>query len=155
SFTTVFGLRPNSRSNSWSFPSSDSGVSPIKGVNPTIALTNFGEPGGQSTGPVSQSEDLSSGPSESFSKALIAWSTVSRETVLQAMRALEKLSDGPLLKSSLWETGPVDCPPGSPKFVNAMVGLTPLIGETPESLLGKLQELEREFGRKPKTVVNE
>ena len=27
--------------------------------------------------------------------------------------------------------------------------------ETPESLLEKLQELEREFGRKPKTVLNE
>ena len=79
----------------------------------------------------------------------------SRDTVIRAMKALENLSDGPLLKSALWETEPVDCPPGSPKFVNAMVGLTALKGETPESLLAKLQQLEREFGRKPKAVLNE
>jgi len=78
-----------------------------------------------------------------------------RDTVIRAIRALETFSDGPLLKSALWETAPVDCPPGSPIFVNAMVGLIPFKGETPESLLAKLQELEREFGRQPKTVLNE
>src|SRR5262249_38628129 len=31
----------------------------------------------------------------------------------------------------------------------------PCPGETPESLLGKLQELEKEFGRRPKKVLNE
>jgi 2-amino-4-hydroxy-6-hydroxymethyldihydropteridine diphosphokinase len=79
----------------------------------------------------------------------------SRDTVIRAMKALENLSDGPLLKSALWETEPVDCPPRSPKFVNAIVGLTPFEDETPESLLLKLQQLEREFGRQPKTVLNE
>jgi 2-amino-4-hydroxy-6-hydroxymethyldihydropteridine diphosphokinase len=49
----------------------------------------------------------------------------------------------------------VDCPPGSPVFINAVVRLAPLKGETPESLLGKLQALEREFGRRPKQVLNE
>ena len=60
-----------------------------------------------------------------------------------------------MLKSSLWETSPVDCPPGSRAFVNAVVGFTPRTGETPESLLAKLQALEMEFGRRPKQVVNE
>ena len=60
-----------------------------------------------------------------------------------------------MLKSSLWETTPVDCPPGSPVFVNAVAGLLPRRGETPESLLAKLQGLEREFGRRPKKVLNE
>ena len=78
-----------------------------------------------------------------------------RGTVIRAMRALEILSDGPLIRSALWETEPVDCPPASPKFVNAVIGLTPLKNETPESLLVKLQQLEREFGRQPKTVLNE
>jgi 2-amino-4-hydroxy-6-hydroxymethyldihydropteridine diphosphokinase len=74
---------------------------------------------------------------------------------MRAMSALEKISDGPLLKSALWETEPVNCPPGSPKFVNAVVGLIPLPGETPETLLSKLQALETEFGRRPKTMLNE
>ena len=78
-----------------------------------------------------------------------------RRNVLRAMEHLEGFSESPLLKSSLWETTPVDCPPGSPAFVNAVVGLTPRAGETPESLLTKLQALEREFGRRPKKVLNE
>ena len=76
-------------------------------------------------------------------------------TVRQALRRLAALSVAPLLRSSLWETSPMDCPPGSPPFVNAVAGLTPLTGETPETLLAKLQALEREFGRRPKQVRNE
>jgi 2-amino-4-hydroxy-6-hydroxymethyldihydropteridine diphosphokinase len=79
----------------------------------------------------------------------------SRQNVLRGMERLEELADGPVLKSSLWETAPVDCPPGSPVFVNAVVGLRPRSGETPESLLTKLQALEKEFGRRPKKVLNE
>ena len=73
----------------------------------------------------------------------------------EAFARLEKFSAKPLKKSSLHQTAPVDCPPGSPNFVNAAVALTPLPGETPESLLAKLQALEQEFGRKPKVVLNE
>src|SRR5438128_6487386 len=62
-------------------------------------------------------------------------------TILEAMRRLQELSDEPLLRSSLRRTTPVDCPPGSPPFVNAVVGLLPRSGETPESLLAKLQSL--------------
>ena len=76
-------------------------------------------------------------------------------TVLRAMEQLQELSDQPLVKSSLFETAPVDCPPGSPNFVNAVVGLIPKPDETPESLLAKLQKLEKEFGRAPKKNMNE
>jgi len=79
----------------------------------------------------------------------------SRKTILDAMARLQKFSDAPILKSSLWQTSPVDCPPDSPKFVNAVVGFVPRTNETPESLLKKLRELEKEFGRAPKTVLNE
>lgn len=75
--------------------------------------------------------------------------------IRRAFERLQELSDEPLLKSSLWETAPVDCPPGSPPFVNAMAGLVPRIGETPEILLDRLQALEKEFGRRPKKVLNE
>ncbi len=73
----------------------------------------------------------------------------------RAMDRLQELSDTPLLRSSVRETAPVDCPPGSPMFVNAVVALTPRAGATPESLLVKLQALEKEFGRQPKKVLNE
>jgi 2-amino-4-hydroxy-6-hydroxymethyldihydropteridine diphosphokinase len=79
----------------------------------------------------------------------------SRKTVLEAMARLQKLSDEPILKSSLWQTSPVHCPPGSPNFVNAVVGLIPQNRETPESLLKKMHDLEKEFGRVPKKVLNE
>ena len=49
----------------------------------------------------------------------------------------------------------MDCPPGSPIFLNAVVGLMPRPGESPESLLAKLQAIERDFGRHPKRVLNE
>jgi 2-amino-4-hydroxy-6-hydroxymethyldihydropteridine diphosphokinase len=79
----------------------------------------------------------------------------SLQNILEGMRRLEELAQGPLLTSSVWETTPVDGPPGSPVFVNAAVGLMPRAGETPESLLVKLQGLEREFGRRSKTILNE
>jgi 2-amino-4-hydroxy-6-hydroxymethyldihydropteridine diphosphokinase len=79
----------------------------------------------------------------------------SRKIILDAMAQLQNFSDEPILKSSLWETSPVNCPPDSLKFVNAVIGLIPKKNETPESLLGKLHELETEFGRKPRLILNE
>ena len=79
----------------------------------------------------------------------------SRRTILEAMARLQKLSNQPLLKSSLWQTTPVNCPPGSPLFVNAAAGFTPQKSETPESLMQKLRALEKELGRLPKKVLNE
>jgi 2-amino-4-hydroxy-6-hydroxymethyldihydropteridine diphosphokinase len=79
----------------------------------------------------------------------------SRENVLRSFDRLQSFSDQPLRRSALWETTPVDCPPGSPLFVNAMAGLAPRAAETPRSLLARLQALEKEMGRPPKTILNE
>ena len=79
----------------------------------------------------------------------------SRLSVRQAMERLQTFSDRPLLRSSLWQTTPVDCPPGSPIFINAAVGLVARADETPETMLAKLKAVEREFGRTPKTILNE
>ncbi len=79
----------------------------------------------------------------------------SRQVILEAMARLQNFSDEPVLKSSLWQTSPVNCPPGSPLFVNAVAGFVPRKDETPESLLKKLRALEEEFGRQPKKVSNE
>ena len=79
----------------------------------------------------------------------------SRQIVLDVMVRLQNFSNQPILKSSLWQTSPVNCPPGSPLFVNAVVGFVPHVDETVESLLEKLRKLEKEFGRRPKKVLNE
>jgi 2-amino-4-hydroxy-6-hydroxymethyldihydropteridine diphosphokinase len=79
----------------------------------------------------------------------------SRRIIQEAMARLQIFSEQPILKSSLWQTAPVDCPPGSAMFVNAVVGLEARRDETPESLLEKLRSLEKEFGRQPKIVLNE
>ncbi len=78
-----------------------------------------------------------------------------REAISQAMTSALFISDAPIWRSSLWKTEPVDCPPGSPKFLNAVVGFLPQPHETPESLLKKTQDLEKQWGRVPKKVLNE
>lgn len=75
--------------------------------------------------------------------------------IRQAFDKLQEFSAAPIRKSSLWPTAPVDCPPGSPPFVNAAVALTPRPGETADSLVMKLFTLEWDLGRRPKTVMNE
>jgi len=79
----------------------------------------------------------------------------SAEIVRRAFDRLQSLSGAPLLRSSLWPSAPVDCPPGSPAFVNAMAGLHPRPDETPRSLLSQLQMIEAEFGRRRGGVPNE
>lgn len=79
----------------------------------------------------------------------------SREIIQAVFTRAKFITDHPILQSSIWETTPVDCPPGSPKFLNAVIGFVPQKGETPESLLEKMQDLEKVFGRVPKTVLNE
>lgn len=76
-------------------------------------------------------------------------------TVSQTMQRLQVLSVSPLQRSSLWQSTPVDCPTDSPLFINAVVAFEPMPAETPESLLAKLQALEKESGRQPKRALNE
>jgi 2-amino-4-hydroxy-6-hydroxymethyldihydropteridine diphosphokinase len=79
----------------------------------------------------------------------------SSRIIPEAMERLQAFSDQPVRKSSLWRSVPVNCPPGSPDFLNAVVALAPRPDETPESLLARLRTLEREFGRTPKKALNE
>ncbi|MGA2869464.1 MAG: 2-amino-4-hydroxy-6-hydroxymethyldihydropteridine diphosphokinase, partial [Verrucomicrobiota bacterium] len=44
----------------------------------------------------------------------------SQPIILRALARLQDFSDSPILRSSLWQTSPVDCPPDSPKFINAV-----------------------------------
>ena len=79
----------------------------------------------------------------------------SRIHVEAAFSRLQDLSDAPLRRSSLWKSTPVGCPPGSPEFINAVAELTVANSSTPESLLQSLQQIEKDFGRVPKKVLNE
>ena len=80
------------------------------------------------------------------------------ESVLTLRMAAARISDWSLEKvigSSLWETEPLNCPPGSPSFINAVMGLKPKQGMSPESLLVDLLELEMQIGRERSGLVNE
>jgi 2-amino-4-hydroxy-6-hydroxymethyldihydropteridine diphosphokinase len=79
----------------------------------------------------------------------------SRRIIHQAFAALQACSEAPLRQSSLWQTAPVDCPPASPLFLNAIAGLLPRRDETPENLLTKLKNLEKKAGRQTKKMANE
>src|SRR3954464_6325671 len=79
----------------------------------------------------------------------------SRELLLEAAKRLEAFSAAPVRLSGIIQTEPVDCPPGSPPFLNAVAGLEPHAGETPESLLRKIQHIENDLGRRRTGLRNE
>jgi 2-amino-4-hydroxy-6-hydroxymethyldihydropteridine diphosphokinase len=69
---------------------------------------------------------------------------------LEFLRSLS--ADQDLKRSSLYETAPVDCPPGSGSFVNAVAEIA-WAGSVRE-LLAHLQEFELKKGRKPVREIN-
>lgn len=75
-------------------------------------------------------------------------------TLAAALTCLESFASGPLLRSSLWRTSPVDCPPDSGDFLNAVAAFQPRHALTPEALLYRLKLLERRFGRTETPVRN-
>lgn len=64
-------------------------------------------------------------------------------------------ADGGVRRSPVIETAPVDCPPGSAAFLNAVaeIQLDPAL-LSPEKLLACLQQFERQRGRPPEHVRN-
>lgn len=76
------------------------------------------------------------------------------QTVRAAVERLRLLSAGPLQVSSLWLTPPLDCPPGSADFVNAVVMMPLPAGSSARQLLTILQAIESEFGRSRSTQRN-
>lgn len=78
-----------------------------------------------------------------------------RATVAGAAQALAALSVWPVVLSPIIETEPVDCPPGSPSFYNAVAVLDPGETQTPEQFLRELQAIETRFGRVRSGQINE
>ncbi|MBL9126890.1 MAG: 2-amino-4-hydroxy-6-hydroxymethyldihydropteridine diphosphokinase [Verrucomicrobiales bacterium] len=79
----------------------------------------------------------------------------SAELIERAFGVLRKQASSDFRRSSVWRSAPVDCPPGSPDFLNAVCAWTAAGGDTADRLLDRLQEIERDFGRTPKRVLNE
>jgi 2-amino-4-hydroxy-6-hydroxymethyldihydropteridine diphosphokinase len=74
--------------------------------------------------------------------------------VLEAMARLERFAAGPVRRSSLWRTSPVDCPPGAADFINAAAAFEAAADLTPEALLAELKRLERAYGVRDVAVRN-
>lgn len=74
-------------------------------------------------------------------------------------RIQEKLDCSEVLVSDFIRSEPLDCPPGSPEFLNAVIAVRwhpgTTIAEAAESLLVFLQSLEKEAGRGEKKILNE
>lgn len=58
----------------------------------------------------------------------------------------------PFLMSRVYETAPVDCPPDSPRFLNAALELTTTL--EPQALLNELLRIESLLGRAPRHILN-
>lgn len=74
----------------------------------------------------------------------------SMEAGFTFLRSLSQ--DGYLLRSSIIETDPVNCPPGSGSFFNAVAEID--YEGSPLQLLGQLQNFEHTLGRQPIRPVN-
>jgi 2-amino-4-hydroxy-6-hydroxymethyldihydropteridine diphosphokinase len=71
-----------------------------------------------------------------------------------ARRQIELLHGGPqpVLCSRVYETSPVNCPPGSPLFLNAVLEVC--IREEPKEILEQLRRIEQALGRRPSATPN-
>jgi len=78
-----------------------------------------------------------------------------KDNVFEAIERLKKLSDESILVSSLLESKPLDCPPGSPDFINAVIALAPKKNETSLSVLHELKQIENSLGRVRSGLINE
>ena len=76
-------------------------------------------------------------------------------TLLAAVGRLASLSRTTPVASSLYSTEPIDCPPGTPKFVNAAVVLEVPVDLSAQDLLAALLKLEAEFGRQRGSLQNQ
>jgi 2-amino-4-hydroxy-6-hydroxymethyldihydropteridine diphosphokinase len=88
---------------------------------------------------------------------LVALGSNRGETIAVVRGAIDDLArfaHGAVRASHLWRTSPVDCPPGSADFINAVVAFDAREGLTSDALLDQLKALEREYGRDALTVPN-
>ncbi|OFE13645.1 2-amino-4-hydroxy-6-hydroxymethyldihydropteridine diphosphokinase [Pseudohongiella acticola] len=78
-----------------------------------------------------------------------------RATLEQAADKLTALSVWPVVLSPIVQTAPIDCPPESPEFFNAVAVLDPGKETSPLQFLRTLQAIETYFGRARTGQINE
>jgi 2-amino-4-hydroxy-6-hydroxymethyldihydropteridine diphosphokinase len=69
------------------------------------------------------------------------------ETLKLALVDLQAMSIAPLVKSSFYQTQPVDCAPGTAEFINSAAKLELPVDCDPVDLLQSLHGIEAKFGR--------
>lgn len=74
------------------------------------------------------------------------------DNLRRAKELLSSISTGPVLVAPVYLTKPVNCPPGSPDFLNTVVEIS--YDGTPEELLARTQEFQRRLGRTEPTERN-
>ncbi|MBK1834008.1 2-amino-4-hydroxy-6-hydroxymethyldihydropteridine diphosphokinase [Roseibacillus ishigakijimensis] len=67
------------------------------------------------------------------------------ENLREARRRLQRLAQSEIASAALYETDPVDCPAGSPPFLNTVVAFE--TGLAPLALLRETQQIESDLGR--------
>ena len=77
------------------------------------------------------------------------------EVILEAVKALDEISLSPCIVSSFYKSEPVDCPPGSPEFINMVAALFLPAGSEAHEFFSFTQELEFRLGRSRSELVNE
>lgn len=68
----------------------------------------------------------------------------------QARELLQPLAQGTIRSAGLYETDPLDCPPGSPAYLNTVLAFKTAL--SPLALLEKTQAIEAELGRESLTT---
>ena len=77
------------------------------------------------------------------------------EVILEAVEALDEISLSPCVVSSFYESEPVDCPPGSPEFINMVAAFFLPASSGAREFFSFTQELECRLGRSRSGLVNE
>lgn len=67
------------------------------------------------------------------------------EHLRRAKELLRAISSGPVVAAPVYLTEPVNCPPGSPDFLNTVIEIS--FDGTPSDLLELTQEFQRQLGR--------
>lgn len=75
--------------------------------------------------------------------------------ITSATKHIAQITAEPIRISSILRSAPVDCPPGSPDFLNAILTYTPARLPDPHLLLEQLQSIETDLGRTRSGLVNE
>lgn len=77
----------------------------------------------------------------------------SQQLIEDAIKLLASLSLSPIKQASIYRTKPIDCPAGSPDFLNTAIEISS--DKSATELLASTQAIEQQLGRQKKSILNE